>query len=196
MAHLLCAGGWRVHRQICDCVCTCGQAAAVSRWEVAPCQVPVASPQSVVMRKVPRASSREILSLWSGWHFTDVLSVIRRMPAKEAVLPHGHPGISGTVGTGWQVKRKGTSHGRRSRPVLQTERVQRYAQGCLTVYGMLGTNLETIAPRSRYHQYHPDKWEDAPRKLQLWCGWKSPTDLCSSQVDNQVTSSFKFSLSP
>jgi hypothetical protein len=116
------------------------------------------------MRKVPRASSSKSLSLWSGWHFTDILSEIH-MPAKEAVMPRGHPGIPGTVGTGWQVKRKDTSHGRCSCPILQTKRVQRYANGCLTVYGMLGTNLETIAPRSRYHQYHPDKWDDAPQEI-------------------------------
>lgn len=61
------------------------QAAAVSRWEVAPCQVPVASPQRVVMRKVPRASSGESLSSWSMWHFTDVLSAIRHMPTQETV---------------------------------------------------------------------------------------------------------------
>lgn len=86
---------------------------------------------------------------------------------KGGSMPHGHPGIPGTVGTGQQMKRKDTSHGRCSCPILQTERAQRYVNGCLTGNVMLGTNLGTIAPRSKYHQYYPDKWEDAPRKLQL-----------------------------
>lgn len=95
---------------------------------------------------------------------------------KGGSMPRGYPGIWGTVGTGWQVKRKDTSHGRRSCPILQTERAQRYINGCLTVNGMLGTNLGTIAPRSKYQQYHRDKWEDAPSKLQLWCGWKEEVE--------------------
>lgn len=120
--HVCCVVG---SRQICDCTRAYGRAAAVSRWEVAPCQVPAASPQSVVMRKVPRAPSGESLSLWNMEHFTGFLSAIFTTGPQrrhDATWPSRFPGNSwGRIVS----EEKGYKPGTCASPILQIEKGQK-----------------------------------------------------------------------